>query len=481
MLRRPPRSTRTDTLFPDTTLFRSDPPRHVVRRSAGNGRRHARGQEDQGRDPGRLVDAGAAGRDDDAADDGLRQSAEGGVGPGVGRGHRHGRNHLHGAGLPAHRALLFPGKLWPVHAVPRRHRLDVPDGDAHREPPGHGRRPAHAARRRRADRGPHHLRVRRGRRVADAGLPAPLLGRVRVRNREQAVPGGRREGRYRGAEGSGRMSAQPVNPDLPPDQVTVFIDGVELAAPKGSMIIQAADKAGIPIPRFCYHDKLAIAANCRMCLVDVEKMGKPAPACATPVMDGMKVLTRSDKALKSQRNVMEFLLINHPLDCPICDQGGECELQDLSLGYGRSVSRFSERKRVVADEDLGPLVATDMTRCIHCTRCIRVTGEIAGTYELGGMMRGENLQIGTYDGKPLTTELSGNVIDVCPVCALTNKVFRFRARPWELIAKESLGCHSSEARRVGKECVSPCRSRWSPYHYKKNTTYITEQNRKRSK
>ncbi len=239
------------------------------------------------------------------------------------------------------------------------------------------------------------------------------------------------------------MSAQPVNPNLPPDQVTVFIDGVELAAPKGSMIIQAADKAGIPIPRFCYHDKLAIAANCRMCLVEVEKMGKPAPACATPVMDGMKVSTRSDKALKSQRNVMEFLLINHPLDCPICDQGGECELQDLSLGYGRSVSRFSERKRVVADEDMGPLVATEMTRCIQCTRCIRFTAEIAGTYELGGMQRGEDLQIGTYDGKPLTTELSGNVIDVCPVGALTNKVFRFRARPWELIAKQSLGYHDA--------------------------------------
>ncbi len=235
----------------------------------------------------------------------------------------------------------------------------------------------------------------------------------------------------------------PVNPNLPPDHVTVFIDGVELAAPKGSMIIQAADKAGIPIPRFCYHDKLAIAANCRMCLVEVEKMPKPAPACATPVMDGMKVSTRSDKALKSQRNVMEFLLINHPLDCPICDQGGECELQDLSLGYGRSVSRFSERKRVVPDEDLGPLVSSDMTRCIQCTRCIRFTGEIAGTYELGGMQRGENLQIGTYDGKPLTTELSGNVIDVCPVGALTNKVFRFKARPWELIAKESLGYHDA--------------------------------------
>ncbi len=235
----------------------------------------------------------------------------------------------------------------------------------------------------------------------------------------------------------------PVNPNLPPDHVTVFIDGVELAAPKGSMIIHAADKAGIPIPRFCYHDKLAIAANCRMCLVEVEKMPKPAPACATPVMDGMKVATRSDKALKSQRNVMEFLLVNHPLDCPICDQGGECELQDLSMGYGRSVSRFSERKRVVADEDFGPLVASDMTRCIQCTRCVRFTAEIAGTYELGGMQRGENLQIGTFDGKPLTTELSGNVIDVCPVGALTNKVFRFKARPWELTAKDSLGYHDA--------------------------------------
>ncbi|MDR7134265.1 NADH-quinone oxidoreductase subunit G [Lysobacter niastensis] len=239
------------------------------------------------------------------------------------------------------------------------------------------------------------------------------------------------------------MSAQPVNPNLPPDHVTVFIDGVEMAAPKGSMIIQAADKAGIPIPRFCYHDKLAIAANCRMCLVEVEKMPKPAPACATPVMDGMKVTTRSEKALKSQRNVMEFLLINHPLDCPICDQGGECELQDLSLGYGRSVSRFAERKRVVPDEDMGPLVATEMTRCIQCTRCVRFTAEIAGTYELGGMYRGENLQIGTYDGKPLTTELSGNVIDVCPVGALTNKVFQFKARPWELTARESLGYHDA--------------------------------------
>ncbi len=235
----------------------------------------------------------------------------------------------------------------------------------------------------------------------------------------------------------------PEAPVVPEGHVSIEIDGVSMTAPKGSMIINAADKAGIPIPRFCYHDKLTVAANCRMCLVEVEKMPKPSPACATPVMDGMKVVTRSEKALKAQRNVMEFLLINHPLDCPVCDQGGECELQDLSLGYGRSVSRFAERKRVVPDEDLGPLVATEMTRCIQCTRCVRFTAEIAGTYELGGMYRGENLQIGTYDGKPLTTELSGNVIDVCPVGALTNKVYRFRARPWELLARASLGYHDA--------------------------------------
>ena len=209
------------------------------------------------------------------------------------------------------------------------------------------------------------------------------------------------------------------------------------------MIIQAADAAGIAIPRFCYHDKLPIAANCRMCLVDVEKAPKPMPACASPVTEGMKVYTQSKRALDAQRNVMEFLLINHPLDCPMCDQGGECELQDLSIGYGRSVSRFVERKRVVADEDLGPLIATDMTRCIHCTRCVRFVAEIAGTHELGGLNRGEQLEIGTYIGKSIESELSGNIIDVCPVGALTNKVFRFRARAWELAARESVGYHDA--------------------------------------
>jgi NADH-quinone oxidoreductase subunit G len=238
------------------------------------------------------------------------------------------------------------------------------------------------------------------------------------------------------------MSAQPVN-NTAPDLVNIEIDGVPVQIAKGSMIIQAADAVGIPIPRFCYHRKLPIAANCRMCLVEIEKMPKPAPACATPVGEGMKVFTRSDKALKSQRNVMEFLLINHPLDCPICDQGGECELQDLSLGYGRSVSRFTERKRSVSDENIGPLIATEMTRCIQCTRCVRFTSEIAGTYELGGMSRGETLEIGTYIGKTIESELSGNIIDVCPVGALTNKPFQFQARAWELIARPSIGYHDA--------------------------------------
>ena len=229
--------------------------------------------------------------------------------------------------------------------------------------------------------------------------------------------------------------------------VNIEIDGKPMQVPKNSMIIAAADKAGIPIPRFCYHEKLPIAANCRMCMVETEMGGKavpkPQPACATPVMEGMKVFTQSQRALSAQRNVMEFLLINHPLDCPICDQGGECELQDLSMGYGRSVSRFAERKRVVPDEDIGPLIETEMTRCIQCTRCVRFMTEVAGSPELGGMGRGEDLEIGTYIGKTIDSELGGNIIDVCPVGALTNKVFRFKARAWELIARESIGYHDA--------------------------------------
>ena len=243
------------------------------------------------------------------------------------------------------------------------------------------------------------------------------------------------------------MSAQPKDTAPPVEMVEFEVDGHPVSAPKGSMIIQATDAAKIPVPRFCYHDKLPIAANCRQCMVEVEMGGKlvpkPQPACATPIAPGMKVFTRSPNAMKWQRNTMEFLLINHPLDCPICDQGGECELQDISMGYGRSVTRFTERKRTVTDENIGPLVATEMTRCIHCTRCVRFVGEIAGTYEMGDMSRGDSHVIGTYIGRTIESELSGNVIDVCPVGALTDKVFQFKARAWELIAKPSIGYHDA--------------------------------------
>lgn len=225
--------------------------------------------------------------------------------------------------------------------------------------------------------------------------------------------------------------------------VTIEINGQELQAPKGAMVIQVADEAGIDIPRFCYHKKLSVAANCRMCLVEVEKAPKPLPACATPVMDGMKVHTRSPLALQAQKSVMEFLLINHPLDCPICDQGGECELQDVAMGYGKGVSRFVERKRVVADKNIGPLIATEMTRCIHCTRCVRFGEEIGGMPELGATGRGEHMQIGTFIERALDSEMSGNVIDLCPVGALTSKPFRFRARAWEMQQRDGIAPHDA--------------------------------------
>jgi NADH-quinone oxidoreductase subunit G len=216
------------------------------------------------------------------------------------------------------------------------------------------------------------------------------------------------------------------------DFVNVEVDGRPLKARKGQMIIQLTDQAGVYVPRFCYHEKLSIAANCRMCLVEVEKAPKPMPACATPVTEGMKVFTRSARAIAAQKATMEFLLINHPLDCPICDQGGECELQDLALGFGAAASRFDERKRSVADRNLGPLISTDMTRCIHCTRCVRFTAEIAGLQELGATGRGETMEIGTFIEKSVDHELSGNVIDLCPVGALNSKPFRHRARSWEM-------------------------------------------------
>jgi NADH dehydrogenase/NADH:ubiquinone oxidoreductase subunit G len=212
------------------------------------------------------------------------------------------------------------------------------------------------------------------------------------------------------------------------------------------MLIEVTDAAGIYIPRFCYHPKLSVAANCRMCLVEVERAPKPAPACATPVMEGMKVFTKSDKAVSGQKATMEFLLINHPLDCPICDQGGECELQDLALGYGSDVSQYVERKRVVRDKNIGPLVQTDMTRCIHCTRCVRFGEEVAGLRELGATGRGEHMEIGTYVEQAMTSELSGNVIDLCPVGALTSKPYRYSARAWELQQRPTfLFGHAGEA------------------------------------
>ncbi|RKZ39622.1 MAG: NADH-quinone oxidoreductase subunit G [Gammaproteobacteria bacterium] len=225
--------------------------------------------------------------------------------------------------------------------------------------------------------------------------------------------------------------------------VTIEIDGKSYQASAGQKLIDITDANGIDIPRFCYHKKLSVAANCRMCLVEVEKAPKLMPACATSVMDGMKVFTRSTKALVAQKAVMEFLLINHPLDCPICDQGGECELQDIAVGYGQDVSRYKESKRVVVSKNLGPLVATDMTRCIHCTRCVRFSQEISGIQEMGAPGRGEHTQIGTYIEKNVTSELSGNMIDLCPVGALTSKPFRFSARTWEMQQRDTIAPHDA--------------------------------------
>jgi len=225
------------------------------------------------------------------------------------------------------------------------------------------------------------------------------------------------------------------------DTVTLEVDGRKISARKGEMIIQATDAAGIYVPRFCYHKKLSIAANCRMCLVDVEKAPKPLPACATPVAEGMVVRTRSPLAREAQKGVMEFLLINHPLDCPICDQGGECKLQDLAMGYGKDVSRYHEAKRIVKDKDIGPLIATEMTRCIHCTRCVRFGQELGGMMEFGGLGRGEHMEIRTFLDRSVDSEVSGNVIDLCPVGALTSKPFRYTARPWELQSRPSVSPH----------------------------------------
>ncbi|MEX8521080.1 MAG: NADH-quinone oxidoreductase subunit NuoG [Leptothrix sp. (in: b-proteobacteria)] len=226
--------------------------------------------------------------------------------------------------------------------------------------------------------------------------------------------------------------------------VEIELDGKKVEVLEGSMVMHAAEKAGTFIPHFCYHKKLSIAASCRMCLVDVEKAPKPMPACATPVTQGMIVRTKSDKAIKAQQSVMEFLLINHPLDCPICDQGGECLLQDLAVGYGKSASRYEEEKRVVPHKEVGPLISMEeMSRCIHCTRCVRFGQEIGGQMELGMLHRGEHAEITTFLGKTIDSELSGNMIDICPVGALTSKPFRYSARTWELSRRKSVSPHDS--------------------------------------
>lgn len=226
--------------------------------------------------------------------------------------------------------------------------------------------------------------------------------------------------------------------------VEIELDGQKVEVPEGSTVMHAAEKAGTYIPHFCYHKKLSIAANCRMCLVDVEKAPKPMPACATPVTQGMVVHTKNDKAIKAQKGVMEFLLINHPLDCPICDQGGECQLQDLAVGYGTGASRYEEEKRIVFHKDVGPLISMqEMTRCIHCTRCVRFGQEVAGVMELGMSHRGEHAEIETFVGMSVDSELSGNMIDLCPVGALTSKPFRYSARTWELSRRKSISPHDS--------------------------------------
>jgi NADH-quinone oxidoreductase subunit G len=262
------------------------------------------------------------------------------------------------------------------------------------------------------------------------------------------------------------------------DKFKIEINGVEFEASPGQMIIEVTDAADIYVPRFCYHRKLSVAANCRMCLVEVEKAPKPLPACATPVADGMRVFTKSALAISAQKSVMEFLLINHPLDCPICDQGGECELQDIAMGYGRGISRFNERKRVVKDKNLGPLISTDMTRCIHCTRCVRFGQEIAGIQELGTIGRGEHTEISTYIESSVDHELSGNIIDVCPVGALNNKPYRFSARAWEMAQFPTVSPHDCVGSNINAHVLQGKLKRVVPrVNESINETWIADRDR----
>merc|ERR1719461_745884 len=239
--------------------------------------------------------------------------------------------------------------------------------------------------------------------------------------------------------------------EIPNDSVQVFVNNEPVQVPKGATVMQACEIAGVTVPRFCYHDRLSVAGNCRMCLVEVEKAKKPVASCAMPIMPGMKILTDTDIVKGAREGVMEFLLANHPLDCPICDQGGECDLQDQSMAFGTWKGRYREPKRAVENKDLGPFVKTVMTRCIHCTRCVRYSDEICGTGELGTTGRGNATEIGTYVGSKFDSEISGNVIDLCPVGALTNKPFAFRARPWELTPVETIDVHAATGDNISMD------------------------------
>ena len=262
------------------------------------------------------------------------------------------------------------------------------------------------------------------------------------------------------------------------DIVNIEVDGKPVEARKGQMIIEATDAIGAYVPRFCYHEKLSVAANCRMCLVEVEKAPKPLPACATPVGEGMKVFTRSAEAIAAQKATMEFLLINHPLDCPICDQGGECELQDLAMGYGRDISRYNDRKRVVKDKDIGPLVSTDMTRCIHCTRCVRFGEEVTGKPQLGTTKRGENSEISVYIEQSIDHELSANIIDLCPVGALNNKPYRYSARAWEMTQRPTVSPHDCVGSNMNVHTLRGTIKRVVPRNNEAiNETWISDRDR----
>ncbi len=262
------------------------------------------------------------------------------------------------------------------------------------------------------------------------------------------------------------------------DIVNIEVDGKAVEARPGQMVIEVTDAIGAYVPRFCYHEKLSVAANCRMCLIDIEGAPKPIPACAQPVSEGMKVFTRSPRAIAAQKATMEFLLINHPLDCPICDQGGECELQDLAMGYGRDISRYNDGKRVVKDKNIGPLVSTDMTRCIHCTRCVRFGEEIQGKPQLGTTLRGENVEISTYVEQNIDHELSANIIDLCPVGALNNKPYRYSARSWEMISRATVAPHDCVGSNIYAHTLRGTVKRVVPRNNEAiNETWISDRDR----